>query len=258
MLDTTGCPNPTMLSALIVEELPQLQKQRLLDHLAQCSICASELELLRTHATEYEARMGDHQARLLQSLEGQGSTLPVRRWLRPSLLALAATVAAISLVALMGERAAPTHANDITFKGALAVEIVAKRGDTQREVKDDTRLRAGDALRLMITTATPGYLTVFSIDGRRAISRWYPERANQPPLSLERSGRHTLAGSIVLDDALGPEQVFVVFSPTSFDPLAIHERAKKLLERDPTRSWRSNDLGVKALSVLTLHKEQVL
>jgi hypothetical protein len=119
-----------------------------------------------------------------------------------------------------GPPPAPEQPAYTGLKGTMKFQVVAKRGDHQFRVDPGAELRENDALRFVVVTDRGGWVSVFSVDSRGAVSPFYPdtEPAGDPsPLRLDRAGRHELPGSIVLDDALGPEHFVVVFSPGEFD-----------------------------------------
>lgn len=156
-----------------------------------------------------------------------------RGW-RPWVVLVPAGVVAAAVAGVLALRppAPPTAEPAVSFKGALAVRVVARRGATQLTVRSGELLAAGDALRFVITAPAPGYLSVFSLDGRGAISPFCPDSdpaADFRPLRLERAGQHELPGSVVLAAAPGPERLFVVFSVDTFDRRRVHARVRELV-----------------------------
>jgi hypothetical protein len=172
-----------------------------------------------------------------------------------------ATAAAAALIALLfytrGFEEPPKP--DVAFKGVLAVKVVAKRGAQQFMVKSGQRMAEGDALRFIVTTDGPGYISVFSVDGRGKVSPFYPEadpRANPAPLHVDRAGRHVLEGSVILDNALGLEHLVVVFSPERFERATVHRRIRRQLEPGaPVPRFMARTVGLKgSIEVITIEK----
>jgi hypothetical protein len=228
-------PSQLELARLVAGELPPEEARRVEEAALASPEARQRLEALRAHVAEYEQVAPRQLAALRQRLEAEGASSRVPFWRRPLvvLAPLAAAAAAVMLVLVL--RAPPPGPEDaVRFKGALAVRVVARRGESQLVVQVGSELAAGDVLRFVVTVPAPGYLTVFSVDGRGELSPFYPETdpaKDARPLRLERAGQHELPGSVTLDDAPGPERLFVVFSPEPFERAPLHARARELARR---------------------------
>jgi hypothetical protein len=222
-----------------------------------------QLAEIRKNVEEYEADADRHMALLRARMVAEQSApaaVPWWRRLRYYLPAMATAAAAAVVALLIFTRGfeEPTEP-DVAFKGALAVKVVAKRGPEQFMVASGQQLREGDALRFVVTTDGAGYISVFSVDSRGKVSPFYPEadpRGSPAPLRVDRAGRHVLEGSVILDDALGPEHLVVVFSPERFERAAVHERIRRQLESGPRVSrLLAQVAGVKGrVEVITVEK----
>jgi hypothetical protein len=172
---------------------------------------------------------------------------------------VAAAAAVLVVVNLPAPPSVVEQRPEISFKGKLAVQVVAKRGDRQFMVKGGESLAENDALRFRITTAFPGYMSVLSVDGRGTVSAFYPDSApsiTPDPLRIARPGRQELPGSIVLDDAPGPEHLIVVFSKERFNRREVHRRIKQKLGRGG--KVRAADIGIDGeLYQITVGKRSV-
>ena len=157
----------------------------------------------------------------------------------------------------------PKPADDyIQFKGAVSVEVVAKRGEHQIKVEQGSALIEDDALRFIVTTGSPGYLDLFSVDSTGQVSPFYPPSdptADPSPLSLDDSGRHVLPGSVILDDAVGEEHLVLVFSITFFDRNVVQKeiRSKGAIEPRAIIERPGGD-GKIIVERLTIRKESNL
>jgi hypothetical protein len=87
--------------------------------------------------------------------------------------------------------------------------VFALRDDRVFAIQDGARLRPGDRIRFAVQGGGAAFVLVASIDGRRQVSVYQPSTALGPDAG---AGPQTLPDSIQLDDALGPERIFAVFS----------------------------------------------
>ena len=121
------------------------------------------------------------------------------------------------------------------------------------------RLKAGDELRFVVTTAAAGYLSVLSVDGDLKASPFYPDTdpaANVAPLRLDRSGRHELPGGVILDDAKGTEHLVVLFSPAKFSRAEAHRRLEQALRVKAPGAIKAAAVGVDgAVQIISVEKE---
>ncbi len=255
-------PSRLDLARLVSGDLPPTEAAELRARIAASPEDQARLAELQGHAAEFEQVAELQRAALRRRLEAEAAT-PRRqpsRWWRPLavLVPVAAAAAVVLVISHRIEPLATPPVEDIAFKGQLAVHVVARRGETQFAVEPGVELAPGDALRFVVTAATPGYLTVFSVDGRGEASPFYPESApatSAAPLRLERAGQQTLPGSVVLDEAPGPERLFVVFSPRPFERGPVHERARQLCAAGPCQTVSARALGVDgAVQLLTVSK----
>jgi hypothetical protein len=235
------CPSRFAIASWRAGDLPPDEAQRVEAHLNDCQSCRAVRDEIESNAAEYESRAEEHLARLLERLEAERPATEVvplapRRRSRVATVAIAvgglaaAAVLALVLVPALLEPSDTDLQGDIRFKGQLAVELVAKRGARQFRVTEGAELVAGDAIRFVVSTGAPGWISVFSIDGAGRLSPFYPDSdpATDPePLRLGASGRHELPGSIILDDSLGHEDIVVVFSTAQFDRGPVHRAAAR-------------------------------
>lgn len=240
-------PSQLELARLVAGELSAEEARRVEEAALATPETRQRLEALRAHVAEYERVAPRQLAALRQRLEAEGARSRTPFWRRPFVLVapLAAAAAAAMLVLVL--RAPPPVPDEaVSFKGSLAVRVVARRGERQLAVQPGAELAPGDALRFVVTVPAPGHLTIFSVDGRGALSPFYPEtdpEKDARPLRLERAGEHELAGSVTLDDAPGPERLFIVYSPEPFARAPLHARARELVGRGA--SVTAAALGIK-------------
>lgn len=241
-----------------LKEFPAEQLQRMEGHISGCEQCKSVLADAEADFGAYREGWDDHVGRLRRKMgavdaeedaETEAVGWPGWRWVRMGLTGAVALAAAAVVATVFVRPPEDPGRHDVAFKGELALEIIAKRGDVQLEVTNGTLLRAGDALRFVLTTGRAGYVTVFSLDGRGAISPYYPSSnpsADPAPLRIAKPGAHELPGSQVLDDAPGEEVILTVFSTHPFLRAEMHQRLGRLARDDDTRRLQhtARELGV--------------
>ncbi len=231
------CPSRFTLVQYLAGELQAEQREAVSRHLEQCPDCRQKLAESEANAAAYSADEEQHLEQLRQRLSGEPERTPVRpTWLRlaPATGALVAAAALLLfLLPALEQKPEPPAGEEIRFKGTMAFEVVARRGNRQFRVLSGTELRNGDALRFVVTAAAPGYLTVFSLDASGNLAAFYPDSdpaRDRAPLRLDRAGRHELQGSIILDDSRGDEALVIAFSAEPFDRSQVHARA-------PSSDW---------------------
>jgi len=233
---TRECPQRFALVRLLAGELPAPQSAELASHLEECPDCRHTVDELQKNSEAYEDNLELHRTRLLARLDAEN--VPKRqRAARPrtlwfGALGLAGAFAGL-LLFFVPEGATPPSAYQ-GYKGAFSVDVAARRGSRVFWLRDGARMCENDALRFVITTATTGFISVFSIDGRGRLSPFYPdtESTSDPtPLFIPEAGRHELPGSISLDDWLGDEHILVLFSPWIFTRFNAQEEIREQLMR---------------------------
>jgi len=103
----------------------------------------------------------------------------------------------------------------IAAKGGPGLQLVARRvngaaGDVF-VVDPGATLATGDAVRFVVDTGGARFVLVVSVDGAGQINVYYPF-GGTASAQLDGRDRVTLDGSIVLDDAPGPERIWAVLS----------------------------------------------
>jgi hypothetical protein len=119
------------------------------------------------------------------------------------------------------------ESSGLGIKGGPGFQIFVRHGGADGQVapvKGGERLAPGDEIRFVAVPAEKKHLLVASIDGRGKVSVYFPFGGSQSG-KLDQGGRMELPGSVVLDDAPGPERIFAVFSD---EPVAAAEVATKL------------------------------
>jgi hypothetical protein len=177
-------------------------------HVEGCSACNSQLAALTAERDAFlRARPSE---RFLRQLERRAATSPAPAPWRRLLPALAVCVPLLAVVLLV-PRFLPQEGG-VRLKGGSFQVVVARGGDAPELLASDSLVRPGDALRFSYEAPEAGHLLVLELDGRGAASVFHPfgGEASAPLLARQRD---FLPGSVVLDEAPGPEWLFAIFSP---------------------------------------------
>jgi hypothetical protein len=267
MTDAVLHPSRVVLARHIANDLTATERRDLSRHLASCPTCRGRLARMTAASHSFEARRAHSLALLRWRLAQAQPAPPIARLVLPA-GALAAVLALVVIHAgiTRAVRRPPTTADTRAvvaapmYKGTLGLQVYARRAKRQFRVRQGMRLTCGDELRFAATTATAGYLTVFSLDGDDKLTPFYPDSSpdtNPRPLRVSRPGRQLLPGGITLDDAVGPEQLVVVFAQRPFDREVVHRRVAGLLRRLGPAALSARALGLSGeVVVLGVRKDR--
>lgn len=192
---TASHPSSFALDALALGALDPDREAEIRAHLASCAACHG--------AHEAAAALREHFT--LRVLPRGLPERPRHRWLW-----LAVPALAVALLIVLWPRREPSELSDLGIKGTASWQVFANRGGHTFAVHDGTGLAAGDRIRFIVMPAGARYLLVASVDGRGAVTIYYPYQGSQSaPIDGDR---FELTGSIVLDAAPGPERIYALLS----------------------------------------------
>lgn len=142
---------------------------------------------------------------------------------------------------------APDHAPDLAIKGGPALQVYALRDQRVFRLSDGDVLAPGDEIRFAVTPAGAGHVLIASVDGRGHATIYVPYDGERS-VAIDPRARTELPGSIVLDDATGPERVFAVFSASPIRAADVWPALQRLAASGPgaLRSSARLDLHVPA------------
>jgi hypothetical protein len=218
------CPGRITLVRRALGELPIEEQRTAEEHLHSCDACSRLAVEIEANMAAFATRRQPVFDHLTARLARRGGR---RRWLAWTLVPAVATVAVLA-VALWPE----PPSEGVAFKGTMALEVVAKHGDTQRRVRDGDELQEGDALRFVLTTDGPGFASVLLVDAAHRVWPFYPDtdpREDPRPWRIESQGQHELPDSVGMDASEGDEYIVAVFSSSTFDRGRIHRHIVELL-----------------------------
>lgn len=207
----------------------QLASAELAAHLTTCAECRRHVEAVSA-AEPVPAWVLEASRLLLSSSRPLESSTPLeastplqssrprRTWWRP--LGLAAAVAA-SLVIFLWPASPPS-----TAKGAPAVTVWLKRGDTIAAWDGRSPLRSGDDIRLEAAPGDFGYVTVVSTASEKPTALFQAK--------VDPSGKPTLSPAWRLDGQGTEEHLAVLFTR---EPVADDAPLGPLLTRRDGDAW---------------------
>ncbi len=135
---------------------------------------------------------------------------PKRRWRFWLPLAAVATVA----LGVFVLREPPE--DDSTVKGSLVFSAFRQRENAAAEaLASGAIVKPGDRIRFSVRAPTDGFVAVLSRDGAGHASVYYPFSASQAAPHGPKDP--LLPGAIMLDEALGTERLWALFSARAFE-----------------------------------------
>ncbi|MCP3143518.1 zf-HC2 domain-containing protein [Pyxidicoccus xibeiensis] len=205
------------LDALALDALPAGERAAARAHLDTCATCrarADELAALRSHFTVNVL------PRTVSALQRPPAWRSAWRWWVPAL------AAATAVLLVMVRPVTPDDGPEFGVKGGAALQLYAHRGERTWKVEEGEALAPGDQVRFRMDGGGLPYALVVSVDGAGQVNTYYPF-GGQASVLLPLSDMAELPGSIVLDEAPGPERLFALFSrePLTFDAVAPALRA---------------------------------
>ena len=236
--------SPLDQDALRLGGLPIAEADTLQRHLATCPACEQELAARAERAREYgRERLNRGLERLRASVNTRRRAFRLR-FLFAALPALAGLALYLTFgMKLSGSGGDPPGTADLAIKGGPSVRVVVRRGDHVFVARDGSWLSPGDAIRFVLSPTGYSYLLVVSVDGAGKTNVYFPfQGAASAPVDSE----HPLevpSGSIVLDDAPGPERVFAVFSREPLESAALRARLQQMVAHGAEAIREETTLG---------------
>jgi hypothetical protein len=232
-------------------ELAHEDSVRIQGHIGECAFCQARLREIEAEDNAFRAAndAGVASAQILERLEAREAPrtgILNRPWerlgaaslwtgrFRPLTAALVIVLCAVPATVLWIK----AHPEKTTrTKGGVALEMFVKDAVLgARPAPDGTTLKEGDQIQFRYRADGKRYVFVVSVTDQGVFSPLYPDR---PSASIEvtPSGTHVLDGSVILDDAHGPERIIALFSdrPLTFDDVKAAIEANLRKETSVTR-----------------------
>lgn len=236
-----------MLDRLRAGDLPHDREVKANEHLVRCAHCTERLDLFEREAKGGLQRESPEQfARRIAAMRTGGWThgrsLVVR-------LATAAS-ALVMIVILWLWLDSSEEKTGIRVKGAVELSFFVDHLGTGRPGVPGEVLREGDRIRLAVTPARHRYVFVLSVTDDGQLTPLYPQTWSQG-IAVASTRRVLLEGSVILDDHLGDERIFALFSNEALDPQRVRSAASRAVD-----AARSAGRGVREMSRLPLSVAQ--
>jgi hypothetical protein len=217
------------LDRLVLGDLVAEDRQRVEVHAGRCARC--------------QARRSDHETRVAYFRDAVlPRTLPLVAWHRPwkaRLWALAIAAPALAVAGFVlahhfdGQRGDHGLRPELAVKGDGQMQVYVRRataagagigaGDAVvARVANGDRLAPGDALRFVLYPSGLPYALIASVDGAGQVNVYFPFHG-EASAAVDGAVAVPVAGSIVLDDAPGPERLFAIFSDRAIAARGLRE-----------------------------------
>jgi hypothetical protein len=206
------------------------------EHIAGCSHCTGWLAAQE----QLEAKV----AHLWVPAEPKPRR-PARTLWRYARLGLTLAGAAAVLIFL----ARPRQSTETAKGGPALVQIARLRAGVLSWLSPADDLAPKDAIRIFVNRTEPSdrYVLVGSVDGTQQIARLYPMDAQGCGVALPAAGE-AIDGSIVVDDAPGPERLVVLVSHEQLCWPSVGDAMRRFALGDPL----PRDLVSKGLHAMRL------
>ena len=229
------------LERLLAEDLPAAEAGALQKHLESCSSCSQLFADLKAERQAFFARMPyarfveDHAQRKMKTgLQGRVQSWSVVSRLQDFLAALRSpkglgaltSLAAVAILLLWIAPASDLHSTKTRRKGGpdSYLAFLVKEADGARRGQDGESLRPGDRIQFLLRMA-PGRrsMVLLGIDGRGEVSIYHSEAIREHSKGNNRL--RPMAHSLILDDTIGTERFYLIFS-SDIDPLRLAKKAR--------------------------------
>lgn len=177
-------------------------------------------------------------AKILERLDAPEPSRLAKWW--PA-IGLVAALAAVPVVVLTQD---PTTGSSTRTKGlAPTLELYVNELGGPRRADDGVHLGEGDAIQFKYRADGHRFLFVLSVDEAGRISPLYPDAPTES-IAVNPAGLNVLDGSIILDDVVGPERIFAVFSKAPI-PYGELEAAIETTRRSGTDVTSLPEIGLR-------------
>ena len=214
-------------------ELDGPEQDRIRAALQQEPKLADRLTNLRREEAAFRARadIAAASAEILARLEAPPRQPRWAAFWRP-ILAAATSVALLAGLAVVLMPRPDDHRNTRTKGGGggPSLEMYVKDAAGVHVGRNGIRLREGDQIQFRYHAFGKRHLMVVSVDSAGIVSSLYPEQPGSS-ITVEPKGVHVLEGSVILDDALGPEHIVALFSDTPLVYTDVKRAADDALSR---------------------------
>jgi hypothetical protein len=179
------------------------------------------------------------------SARSQPSRRSAVRWFG---VALAAAAALLVMLKLPGD----PEGNRV--KGEVDLGFYVLRDGAPYPGDPSLPVRSGDRLQFTYMSGAADRMVLVGLDGTGRAQTFYPDDGD-PPVLITPGQRHVLPGSILLDDAEGPEVFVAGFGDAGLDAAAVRSEAEATWREggvDGLKAWAERE---PAIAILVLEKD---
>lgn len=201
-----GCVSESILDALHLGALSAEHASAARAHIAECAGCQARFATIEQG---FEAFPRLDERRALASIRTELDQKKRRRWWMPMLVTGAAAAMVFLAVRPTPEGGLIGEPAQMRIKGKAALRIFERTAQGSAEVAPETRLAAGTHIKFGVDLPAPGAVRIMARSGADLVTLW--PRAPVGPLPAGKD--QVLDGAVQLDDAKGPEHLFLVHCP---------------------------------------------
>ena len=216
-------PSRLTLERSSVDDLPEAQAREVSEHARDCDACARYLAELTTGRERLLARIpAERFTAQVAARRDRVVRLRDRRLPRIAAGITALAAAAALLVLFRRPPSGDGETPGIGLKGGGASVYRSRDGQVRALTSDDT-IRAGDALRVTVTEASPTRVAAWFVDAHGQVDRVFPDGVMPVP-----AGETSMPGSAVVESpCVDLELIVVTNAPASIADLErqLHEGA---------------------------------
>ncbi len=215
MINSRGHLSAQSLDLLLLKSLSAPEQKSAEAHLESCAECKQRWAELTEDSQKFTQFVFP---RTVEKVEARVAPQSIFERFRLAIaLPVLGAVAAVIVGVVLTRQTVSTGADEgyIGIKGAgPSLEVFALReGDHLFKVKEGTALKAGDKIRFIVAPGSAKYLLIGSRDPNGAFSVYHPFGAQQSePIDPQGPRRLEVPGSVELDDSVGQERLYAVFS----------------------------------------------
>ncbi len=237
-------PSRHLLSRLLAGDLDDKERGTTEKHVSSCSECKDllvriKVELESFHTSHNKENFLAQVKELAESTQTKHLAWWQLAWRPAGLLAAAAMIVALMLFSIQHLPEDP----DTRMKGSgIELGLFVMEG-SEAKITDPSQLRhPGDRIQFHLTAPAGGYLHLLGIDEAGVLSVYFP-RPGAAHESYPGGAARPVPGSVILDDTLGRERVFVLICAEAMAPDELLARVRSL-SGDPQQLLEAQELDL--------------
>lgn len=252
---TPSHPSGRVLEALAFDDPSVHAGSQDEGHLASCDRCRAQVQELRAQREAFLVQRPP--AAFMAQLEA--ATPPtwgqrLRSWLSPG--PVFGVALAVALLLFMVRGLGPGEGPDpqVRLRGASSLTLHVSRGGAPAAPFVGQALLPGDVLRFVVQAQSDGYALVANLDEEGRATIYVPPDEDQS-VPVAAGPDHVLPGSIALDDYVGQERIFLLWSNAPLAPASVTTALKEAFETAQGKLQAIDSIDLEAeISSVTIRK----